>query len=382
MLVVDRRALAEVRARGATRTRWPPRSSATACTTRCSTTRSWRPGTQYAARAWPTLVRGRPRGLRRRAACRRGARARRSTRWSTSWSREHEAKGTLHRGDGPYVAPPSRPTALRFPGKALALPGGTLLVADSGHHQLVELAADGETVRAPDRLRRARAAPTAPPTRRVQRAAGAAACCRPTSRRGRLRRRGRRHRQPPAARRATSPTARSRRSPAPARQWMHGGSPTAAAPAGRPVLARGTWPGTTAGSSSRWPASTSSGRSTRRPATAGVCAGTTQRGPARRPAGRGLVRPAVRAGGPPTATRLWIADSETSALRRRAGDGVGATPPSGRACSTSATCDGPAGAGAAAAPARRHARCRTARSRSRDTYNGAVRRLRPRDRTR
>src|SRR4029079_6183061 len=60
--------------------------------------------------------------------------------------REHEAKGTLHRGDGPYVAPPPPATALRFPGKALALPGGTLLVSDSGHHSLVELAADGETL--------------------------------------------------------------------------------------------------------------------------------------------------------------------------------------------------------------------------------------------
>jgi hypothetical protein len=60
--------------------------------------------------------------------------------------REHEAKGTLHRGDGPYVAPPPPDTALRFPGKALRLPGGTLLVSDSGHHSLVELAADGETL--------------------------------------------------------------------------------------------------------------------------------------------------------------------------------------------------------------------------------------------
>jgi NHL repeat len=55
-------------------------------------------------------------------------------------------KGTLHRGDGPYVAPSPPVTELRFPGKVLALPGGTLLVSDSGHHSLVELAADGETV--------------------------------------------------------------------------------------------------------------------------------------------------------------------------------------------------------------------------------------------
>ena len=37
---------------------------------------------------------------------------------------EHEAKGTLHRGDGPYVAPEPTSGTLRFPGKALFLPDG------------------------------------------------------------------------------------------------------------------------------------------------------------------------------------------------------------------------------------------------------------------
>jgi thiol-disulfide isomerase/thioredoxin len=55
---------------------------------------------------------------------------------------EHEAKGTLHRGDGPYVPPDPPSTALRFPGKVVALPGGTFLVTDTAHHQLVELEAD------------------------------------------------------------------------------------------------------------------------------------------------------------------------------------------------------------------------------------------------
>jgi thiol-disulfide isomerase/thioredoxin len=58
---------------------------------------------------------------------------------------EHEAKGTLHRGDGPYVAPEPESTTLRFPAKAVRLPGGSFLVADAGHHQLVEVAADLET---------------------------------------------------------------------------------------------------------------------------------------------------------------------------------------------------------------------------------------------
>ena len=36
-------------------------------------------------------------------------------------------------------------TALRFPGKLALLPDGTLLVSDTAHHQLVQLASDGET---------------------------------------------------------------------------------------------------------------------------------------------------------------------------------------------------------------------------------------------
>ncbi|MFC5234238.1 NHL domain-containing thioredoxin family protein [Pseudonocardia zijingensis] len=60
---------------------------------------------------------------------------------------EHESAGTLRRGDGPYVAPPEPATALRFPGKAIALPGGTFLVSDTAHHQLVELEADLVTER-------------------------------------------------------------------------------------------------------------------------------------------------------------------------------------------------------------------------------------------
>jgi len=90
---------------------------------------------------------------------------------------EHEAKGTLHRGSGPYVAPEPTSGTLRFPGKALFLPagrgsasqgendGGTAagaavsgtasngsaahgswLVTDTGHHRLVELGTDFQTV--------------------------------------------------------------------------------------------------------------------------------------------------------------------------------------------------------------------------------------------
>ncbi|WP_164204165.1 NHL domain-containing thioredoxin family protein [[Micrococcus luteus] ATCC 49442] len=81
---------------------------------------------------------------------------------------EHDAKGTLHRGSGPYVAPEATSGTLRFPGKALFLPAGrgtsdartsgtgtpdaetsdagTWLVTDTGHHRLVELGTDFQTV--------------------------------------------------------------------------------------------------------------------------------------------------------------------------------------------------------------------------------------------
>jgi thiol-disulfide isomerase/thioredoxin len=100
---------------------------------------------QYAVRAWPTLVVVDPEGYVVAQHSGEGH-AHALTALVGDLVREHEAKGTLHRGDGPYVAPPPPATALRFPGKALSLPGGTLLVSDAGHHSLVELAADGETV--------------------------------------------------------------------------------------------------------------------------------------------------------------------------------------------------------------------------------------------
>ena len=100
----------------------------------------------YSARAWPTLVvvdpegyiaanlsgEGHVAGLRSLVA---------------ELVAEHEAKGTLHRGDGPYVAPEPVARDLRFPGKAISLADrgsrpGTFLVADTGHHRLVELDAD------------------------------------------------------------------------------------------------------------------------------------------------------------------------------------------------------------------------------------------------
>jgi thiol-disulfide isomerase/thioredoxin len=99
---------------------------------------------QYAVRAWPTLVVIDPEGYVVAQLSGEGH-AHALDRVVADLVAEHAAKGTLHRGDGPYVAPPPPETALRFPGKVIALPGGTFLVSDSGHHSLVELAADGET---------------------------------------------------------------------------------------------------------------------------------------------------------------------------------------------------------------------------------------------
>ncbi len=100
---------------------------------------------QYAVRAWPTLVVVDPEGYVVAQMSGEGH-AHSLDVLLADLVAEHDAKGTLHRGDGPYVAPPPPATELRFPGKLLALPGGTFLVSDSGHHSLVELAADAETV--------------------------------------------------------------------------------------------------------------------------------------------------------------------------------------------------------------------------------------------
>ncbi|MFG3586803.1 thioredoxin-like domain-containing protein [Streptomyces sp. NPDC047990] len=100
---------------------------------------------QYAVRAWPTLVVIDPEGYVVAQHAGEGH-AHAIARLVEELEAEHEAKGTLRRGDGPYVAPEPEPTVLRFPGKALALANGNFLVSDTTRHQLVELEADGETV--------------------------------------------------------------------------------------------------------------------------------------------------------------------------------------------------------------------------------------------
>jgi thiol-disulfide isomerase/thioredoxin len=99
----------------------------------------------YTARAWPTLVVIDPEGYIVAHLSGEGHVAGLKS-LVAELVAEHEAKGTLHRGDGPYVAPPAREGDLRFPGSAIALPDGRFLVLDTGHHRLVVLGNDLTTV--------------------------------------------------------------------------------------------------------------------------------------------------------------------------------------------------------------------------------------------
>ena len=109
----------------------------------------WR---QYAVRAWPTLVLVDPEGYVVAQAAGEGQVSALAA-IIDRLTAEHEARGTVNRGTGPFVPPAPEPSVLRFPAKAIRLtaartgrPADSLLVADAGHHQLVELELDGETV--------------------------------------------------------------------------------------------------------------------------------------------------------------------------------------------------------------------------------------------
>ncbi|MDQ0848554.1 thiol-disulfide isomerase/thioredoxin [Arthrobacter sp. B3I9] len=116
----------------------------------------------YTARAWPTLVVIDPEGYIVAHLSGEGHADGLSV-LIPELIAEHEAKGTLHRGNGPYVAPEPTSGTLRFPGKALYLPAGrgaapegsapgsesgagSWLVTDTGHHRLVQLSTDFQTV--------------------------------------------------------------------------------------------------------------------------------------------------------------------------------------------------------------------------------------------
>jgi thiol-disulfide isomerase/thioredoxin/sugar lactone lactonase YvrE len=106
----------------------------------------------YTARAWPTLVLIDPEGYVVAQYAGEGH-AHAIDALLAELVAEHRERGTLQPGDSPYVAPPVEPTDLRFPAKAVPLPGGGALVADAGHDQVVELNAEGAVVRRFDGLR-------------------------------------------------------------------------------------------------------------------------------------------------------------------------------------------------------------------------------------
>lgn len=94
----------------------------------------------YVARAWPTLVLIDPEGYVAGTYAGEGhAHAIEAT--LERMLAEHRERGTLQPGDSPYVAPPPSDTALRFPAKAVAY-GDAVLVADAGSGSVVELRGD------------------------------------------------------------------------------------------------------------------------------------------------------------------------------------------------------------------------------------------------
>jgi len=100
----------------------------------------------YTARAWPTLVVIDPEGYVVAQFSGEGH-AHGLEVLIRELLEEHRAKGTLRSGDGPYVAPEPTATALRFPGKVAAVGDGSYLVSDTAHHEVVHLEADLETER-------------------------------------------------------------------------------------------------------------------------------------------------------------------------------------------------------------------------------------------
>ncbi|MGK4065482.1 NHL domain-containing thioredoxin family protein [Rothia sp. HC945] len=108
----------------------------------------------YTARAWPTLVVVDPEGYVVAHLSGEGH-VQGLVSLVHELAEEHEAKGTLHRGSGPYVPRPKQEGVLSFPGKINALPAElrspdaedqTYLVTDTGRHRVVELDSSLEKV--------------------------------------------------------------------------------------------------------------------------------------------------------------------------------------------------------------------------------------------
>jgi thiol-disulfide isomerase/thioredoxin len=105
--------------------------------------RTWQ---AYAARAWPTLVLVDPEGYVVAQYAGEGH-AHAIDALITELAPSYRDRGALRTGEELFVAREDESTALRFPAKAVALPDGTVLVADAGRDRLVQLEVDLTTVR-------------------------------------------------------------------------------------------------------------------------------------------------------------------------------------------------------------------------------------------
>jgi thiol-disulfide isomerase/thioredoxin len=101
----------------------------------------------YTARAWPTLVVVDPEGYIVASMSGEGH-AHGLSVLVEELVEAHRAKGTLRQGDSPYAASAPPTTRLRFPGKVAVLADASFVVSDTAHHEVVWLEADLETERA------------------------------------------------------------------------------------------------------------------------------------------------------------------------------------------------------------------------------------------
>lgn len=104
----------------------------------------------YTARAWPTLVVIDPEGYIVAHLSGEGH-VQGLISLVRELAEEHEKKGTLHRGNGPYVPRPKPEGIFAFPGKAIELPAEfaagqrTFLITDTARHRLVQVEEDFDT---------------------------------------------------------------------------------------------------------------------------------------------------------------------------------------------------------------------------------------------
>jgi thiol-disulfide isomerase/thioredoxin len=103
---------------------------------------TWR---AYAAQAWPTLVLVDPEGYVVAQYAGEGhVHAIRAL--LLDLAPQYLQRGSLQPGRSPYVPTDRTDGDLRFPAKAISLPGKGFLVADAGHHRLVQLGLDAQSV--------------------------------------------------------------------------------------------------------------------------------------------------------------------------------------------------------------------------------------------